>query len=118
MADGSSTPTNIPNTNTTRCLPKAKENMKFEIKIEKIGGYIQFMQEHVVIGKFLGIWPTEKALTWWINTTWKPKDRIDLNLGSKGFVTTICTNLEDHDQIFENKSYFFNSAGLHIRPWT
>jgi hypothetical protein len=76
------------------------------------------MQDHAFIGKFMGIWPMEKALNWWIKTTWKPKGQIDLKLGSKGFFTTIFSNLEDHDKVFKGGPYFFNSAGLHFRPWT
>jgi hypothetical protein len=112
------TPSNISSTNTTSCLPKVKDNLKFEINIEKIVGYIQFMQEHAFIGKFLGIWSSEKSLTWWINTTWKQKYHIDLKLEYKGLFTIICSNLEDHERIFEKKTYFFNSTGLHIKPWT
>lgn len=30
----------------------------------------------------------------------------------------VFTNLEDKDRIFEGRPYFFEAAGLHMRPWT
>jgi hypothetical protein len=55
------------------------------------------MKDHPTIGKFMGIWPFEKVLTWWVNTRWKPKGLVDLKLGSKGFFTPIVACIEDHD---------------------
>ena len=74
------------------------------------------MKERALIGKFVGIWPSEKTLTWWINTTWKPQGHYDLQLGAKGFFIVIFFN-EDRTRIFESGPYFFNSAGLFLRPW-
>ena len=75
------------------------------------------MKERALIGKFVGIWPTEKTPMWWINSTWKPQGHFDLQLGAKGFFTIILFNEEDRTKIFENGPYFFNSAGLFLRPW-
>jgi hypothetical protein len=47
------------------------------------------MRDHAIISKFMGVWPMEKSLEWWIQTKWKPKVEVDLKLGSKGFFTTI-----------------------------
>lgn len=49
----------------------------------------------------MGIWPSKKALVWWINTHWEPKGHLDLKLGLKGLFTMIITNLEDKNCIFE-----------------
>jgi hypothetical protein len=65
----------------------------------------------------MGIWPSEKSLMGWVSTRWKIKGQVDLNLGSKGFFTTIFSNLTDRDNIFEEGPYFFNSVGLHLRYW-
>ena len=65
----------------------------------------------------MGIWPIEKMLVGWINSTWKPQGHYDLHLGAKGFFTIIFFNEEDRTKIFENGPYFFNSAGLFLRPW-
>ena len=43
------------------------------------------MRHHALIEKFVGIWPLEKALLWWINVTWKPLEDFHLHLGAKGF---------------------------------
>ena len=75
------------------------------------------MKERALIGKFAGIWSTEKMLVGWINSTWKPQGHYDLQLGAKGFFTIIFFNEEDRTKIFENGPYFFNSAGLFLRPW-
>jgi len=75
------------------------------------------MKDNAFINKFMGIWPTEKSLKWWIQHTWKPKGQVDLKLGSKGFFTTMFSNQEDRDKVFEGGPYFFNSTGLYLRPW-
>jgi hypothetical protein len=58
------------------------------------------MRDHAIIDKFMGIWPMEKSLEWWIQTRWKPKGEVNLKWGSKGFFTTIFTSLEDKDRVF------------------
>ena len=55
------------------------------------------MVTYAMICKFMGFWPTEKALHAWIKNHWKPKGEIELHLGSKGFVTVVFTNLMDKD---------------------
>ena len=75
------------------------------------------MATYAAICKFMGIWPTEKALHTWIRNNWELKGAIELHLGSKGFFTVVFTNLEDKDKIFEGGPYFFAMAGLYMRPW-
>lgn len=75
------------------------------------------MKDHALIGKFLGFWPTEKALQGWIASKWKPKGQVTLLLGPKGFFTAIFSCLEDKSHIFEGGPYFFNSSGLFRRDW-
>eukprot|EP00253_Pinus_taeda_P033842 PITA_33842 len=48
------------------------------------------MWDHVLIGKFIGIWPTEKVLRGWIT---------------------------DKNRVLDGGSYFFNAARLHLRGW-
>jgi hypothetical protein len=84
---------------------------KYVIKSTRVGEHTQFMKDHALIGKFLGLWPSEKDLTRWIKTWWNPKGDYELQLSSKGFFTVIFYNLEDKDRIFENDPYFYNSVG-------
>lgn len=100
-----------------QCVPKAKKVPKLQISSERVNADIQYMKDHVLIGKLVGIWPTEKARVWWINTTWKPQGHYDLQLGAKKFFTIIFFNEVDRTRIFDNGLYFFNSAGLYLRPW-
>ena len=63
---------------TRKCVPKSKMVLKLQMKSERVKEDIQYMKEHALIGKFVGIWPTEKTLVWWINTMWKPQGHYDL----------------------------------------
>jgi hypothetical protein len=83
-----------------------------------INAQIEHMKTYALIEKFIGIWPTERALLNWIAVKWKPKAHFDLHLGSKGFFTIIFTWLDDRDKIMEGGPYFFNSVGLYLRNWT
>ena len=78
---------------------------KLQIKSERVREDIQYMKERALIGKFVGIWTTEKALVWWINNTWKPQGHYDLQLGAKGFFMIIFFNEEDRTNFFENGPY-------------
>jgi len=77
----------------------------------------EHMATYAIICKFMGLWPTEKALQTWIKYHWKPKGSIDLHLGSKGFFTVVFSNIEDKERIFEGGPYFFVAAGFYMRPW-
>ena len=77
--------------------------------------HIQYMQDRIVIGKFMGISPIEKALIWWIKEKLKPKGQVDLKLGSKGFFIVVFTIIEDWGRVFKKFPYFFNYAGLYLR---
>jgi hypothetical protein len=59
------------------------ENPRYEVTLPLVGDYIQYMKDHTVIGKFMGIWPSEKALMVWIKSRWKVKGDISLKLGPK-----------------------------------
>jgi len=77
----------------------------------------EHMGTYAIICKFMGLWPTKKALQTWIKYYSKPKGSIDLHLGLKGLFTVVFTNIEDKDRIFEGGPYFYAAAGLYMQPW-
>jgi hypothetical protein len=101
-----------------KCIPQLEKAPRYIISSTRVGEHTEFMREHALIGKFLGLWPTERDLHKWIKHWWNPKGDYEVQLSSKGFFTIILYNLEDKDRIFENGPYFFNSAGLFLRFWT
>jgi hypothetical protein len=72
-----------------QCILKVDEIPKYEIRSKHIGNYVYYIKDHSIIGKFLGIFPTERDLVAWIHARWKPQGHMDLRLGSKGYFTTI-----------------------------
>jgi hypothetical protein len=101
-----------------KCIPQASVAPIYVIKTTRIGEHTQFMRDHALVGKFLGLWPSEKDLTRWIKAWWNPKGDYELQLSSKGFLTIIFYNLEDKDKIFEGGPYLYNSASLYLCFWT
>ena len=87
--------TEAPKATSAPCKPIATERPKIELPSHRINAQIQYMRDHALIGKFIGMWPTEKALHGWIAAKWKPKGHITLHLGPKGFFTDIFNWLED-----------------------
>lgn len=75
------------------------------------------MRDHAIIGKFIGIWPNEKALRAWINVKWHPKGHITLHMGPKAFFTAVFNCLEDRNRVLDGGPYFFNYAGLFLKEW-
>lgn len=111
-------PEGAPKVSSTTCKPIATDRPRIELSGQKIEEQIQYMRDHTLIGKFIGFWPTEKALYGWIATKWKPKGDVTLQLGPKGFFTVIFFCLEDKYRILDEGPYFFNSTGLYLREWT
>jgi hypothetical protein len=101
-----------------KCIPQAPQAPKYIISSPRIEEKKQYMRDYALVGKFLGLWPSERDLIKWIQYWWKPKGHYELQLGSKGFFTIIFHNLEDRNRIFDGGPYFYNSAGLFLRFWT
>jgi hypothetical protein len=99
-------------------IPQAPQAPKYVVNSPRIEEQKQYMRDNALVGKFLGLWPSERDLVKWIQYWWKPKGHYDLQLGSKGFFTIILHNLEDRNHIFDGGPYFYNSAGLFLRFWT
>jgi hypothetical protein len=74
---------------------------KYVISTPIIEEQKKYMRDYVLVGKFLGLWPSERELVKWIHHWWNPKGNYDLQLGSKGFFTIILHNLEDQNHIFD-----------------
>jgi hypothetical protein len=49
------------------------ENPRHKVTSPNIRNYIQNMKDHALIGKCMGIWPSEKALMGWVSTRRKIK---------------------------------------------
>lgn len=106
-----------PQVTLATCKPVAAERPKIELLSHWINAQIQYMRGHALIGKFIGLWPTEKALHGWIAAKWKLKGHITLQLGPKGFFMAIFNYLEDRNRVLDGGPYFFNAAGLYLRDW-
>jgi hypothetical protein len=44
-----------------KCIPQAPTTPKYVIKSTRVGEHTQFMKDHALIGKFLGLWPSKKT---------------------------------------------------------
>jgi hypothetical protein len=113
----SQSPENCSHLGTRQMYPQAPIALKYIINSPRIEDQKQYMRDFALIGKILGLWPSEKDLVKCIQHWWKPKGHYDLQLGSKGFFNIILHNLEDINRIFEGGSYFYNSAGLFLYFW-
>jgi hypothetical protein len=97
--------TTIPATASTpwipgKCIPQAPQASKYIISSPRIEEQKKYMRDNALVGKFLGLWPSEQDLIKWIQYWWKPKGHYELQLGSKGFFTIILHNLEDRQSHF------------------
>jgi len=101
----------------SQCKPIAEITPRVVLNDPVLQEHRDHMQTYAIICKFMGLWPTEKALQTWIRYHWKPKGSIDLHLGSKGFFTVVFTNIRDKDRVFEGEPYSYIAAGLYMWPW-
>jgi hypothetical protein len=75
-----------------KCIPQMEKSPRYIISSTRVGEHTQFMQEHALIDKFLGLWPSERDLNKWIKHWWNPKGDYEVQLSSKGFFTIILYN--------------------------
>jgi hypothetical protein len=68
-----------------KCIPQSEKTPRYLIGSTKVSEHTQFMMEHALIGKFLGLWPSERDLTQWIKHLWNPKGDYEVQLRSKVF---------------------------------
>jgi hypothetical protein len=61
-----------------KCIPQAPVAPIYVIKSTRIGEHTQFMRDHALIDKFMGLWPSEKDLARWIKTWWTSKGDYEL----------------------------------------
>ena len=81
------------------CRPKMEITPRVVLNDPALQAHREHMGTYAIICKFMGIWPSKKALQTWIKYHWKPKGIIDLHPGSKGFFTVVFTNIEDKDSV-------------------
>jgi len=60
------------------CKPIIVDRPKIDIPSHQINAQIQFMKDRALIDKFIGYWPTKKALQGRITSKWKPKGHVTL----------------------------------------
>jgi hypothetical protein len=64
-----------------KCIPQAPQAPKYLISTPRIEEQKQYMRDYALIGKFLGLWPSERDLIKWIQHWWKPKGHYDSAVG-------------------------------------
>jgi hypothetical protein len=89
-----------------KCIPQYDKPPRYTINSTKVGEHTQFMKEHALIRKFLGLWPLERDLMRWIKAWWSPKGDYEVQLSSKGFFMIILYSLEDKDQDLRQQTLF------------
>jgi hypothetical protein len=75
-----------------KCIPQMDKTPRYIISSTRVGEHTQFMSEHALIIKFLGLLPSERDLTRWIKHWWNPKGDYEVQLSSKGFFKIIRYN--------------------------
>jgi hypothetical protein len=62
------------NPNISTYITQTKEILHYEIQLPAMVQHIIYMKDHAPISRFMGLWPSEKALLWWIKTGGSPKE--------------------------------------------
>lgn len=69
------------------CLPNTTIQPNFEVCSNNMGEYTHGMPDHVLIRKFVWIWPSKKSHSHQVQIKWKWKGQIKLEFNAKGFFT-------------------------------
>jgi len=73
--------------------------------------------DHAVIGKFLGLCPSEKTLSGGSTSGGNQKGMWNWSWAWRASLQPFFSDIEDRNRVFGNGPYIFNSAGLYLRFW-
>jgi hypothetical protein len=78
------------------------------------------LAENGLIGQFIGIWPSPRAMAQWLDLNWKKisKGKCPRHSMVRVFFLFLFENKEDRDLTFRNGSYFMGSRGMYMNKWT
>ena len=67
----------------------------------------------------MGIWPSPKCVTLWLQKKWHVLFKGSLNhlFCGQGFYAFLFKNKEDYDLIFRSGPYFLGAKGMHLKKW-
>jgi hypothetical protein len=73
-----------------------------------------------LIGKFMGLWSSPKAVDAWVQRNWSPlvQEGIRSHLVGKGFFVFGFDKLQDKNLIFRSGPYFMGPQGLYLNKWS
>jgi hypothetical protein len=73
-----------------------------------------------LIGQFIGLWPSPKAVEYWVKRNWIPlvSQGMKSHFVGKGFFVFVFDNAEDRSLIFRNGPYFLGPQGLYLNKWS
>lgn len=78
------------------------------------------LAEKALIRQFMGLWPSPRTTSSWVQNNWQPL--IDQNVKcvslGRGYFLFDFTSKRDRDLIFRNGPYFMGPQGLYLTRWT
>lgn len=78
------------------------QDLEYEFQYKKMVEYIQYMQNHALIYKFIRMWLFEEAVIQYIQNKWNPKVNVTLELGERGFSIIFFRSLKVEHEFFGN----------------
>lgn len=77
------------------------------------------LSERALIGKFIGLWPSPKAVELWIAEHCNPilHGQVSLFVAGRVFYVFLFLSKEDRDLVFRSGPFFLGSRGLFLAPW-
>jgi hypothetical protein len=115
---------------TSNKRPTSEHQQKFVKKLETIPTVALSTEEPCrsalnltergLIGTFIGLWPSPKAVDAWVQRNWRSlaKEGIRSYLVGKGFFVFVFDSVDDRNLIFRNGLYFVGPRGPYLNQWT
>jgi len=103
----------------SRFVKKIDEILSVVVKRSSRNLALRFTK-NILIGKFIGTWPSPKSMALWIEKKWRPliKGWLSLSFCSEVFFSFMFEEKEDKDLILRSGPYFMGSIGLYLNSWT
>ena len=99
------------------CFPRSHDRPVLVIPPADVMEDIEYWTKHALICKFLGIRISLSALEAWIHRSWQVEGDMEIMLAGNSFFFVVFSCMFDRDHVYEEGPYFYNHAGLFVKPW-
>jgi hypothetical protein len=103
----------------SKFVKKMDDIPKVQVHADSSRPLVLKIVEHGLVGQFMGIWPSPRVVSEWVDKNWSPliQGKVSSSFCGKGFFLFLFETKTDRDLIFRSGPYFMGARGLYLNSW-